>query len=62
MPTSVVVKLTEAEANLILDLVDSQKRDESYWGNREQFYKRLYSIEDKITNKKNHSDHKRGKK
>ena len=35
------VWLTHAQIGLLMDLCADQKRDGSYWGNREQFAKRL---------------------
>lgn len=43
-------KLTKAEINHLLELLESRRLEESYYGNREQYEKRAERIKQKLKN------------
>ena len=42
------VKLTEAELNHIVNLIADNERDGTYYGNREQYWKRSFMLKQKL--------------
>ena len=42
------ISFTRAEIRLLIDLIGEKQEDKSYYGNKEQYYKRLESIAAKI--------------
>ena len=45
------VKLTQTEINHILNLIESNKEEGFYYGNKDQYWKRSSSIENKLMSK-----------
>lgn len=43
-----VVKLTEVEANFILTLIENNENEGWYYGNKEQYFKRLERVKAKL--------------
>lgn len=43
-------KLTKAEINHLLELLESRRLEESYYGNKEQYEKRAERIKQKLEN------------
>jgi len=48
MAETVKITFTRAEIRLLIDLIGEKQEDKSYYGNKEQYYKRLESIAAKI--------------
>jgi hypothetical protein len=45
------VKLTQTEINHILNLIESNKEEGFYYGNKDQYWKRSSNIENKLMSK-----------